>query len=951
MNFLQFWPRHRIVTLLSVFSLCIALLQPVISLAGQSSQKVQDSANAKAKVSSKAVLGSGSLTQNVRRTVLENGLVVLTKEVHTAPVAAVQVWYKIGSRNEAPGVNGIAHQLEHMLFQGTKERPVQFGRLLNTLGSSFNATTRYDQTNYFATVEKDKIGSVLTLEADRMQNAILDPKALEKEKQVVISEVQGAENSPAYQLNKAVQALALPDSPYGLMVGGTKADVQKFTIEQVKSYYDSYYAPNNATVIIVGDFKTEEVLQQVRTAFGKIPRRKLTVKPPVAKPRVVTSRSITVREPGSVPILNAIYPLPNASHPDVPAIDILSFILSTGRNARLNKALVETGLATNVSMGAANFASGGWGRITAVPTGNQPLTKLDQIILQEITKIQQQKISPAELEIAKTQLQAKILLASRDIESQADQLGTGETTAGDYRFTDKYVANIAKVTIADVQRVANQYFKPGQRVVGFFEPDNTKGQPAPSGGSQHNQAANLGPPLDPGELQKYLPVTKSVNQQNTQSIPQVFKLANELQVILLPDSSSPTVTLGGFISAGTEFESVEKAGLASLTAGNVMNGTKTKDALTLARTLENRGASLEFGLGQSDGVPINGSALSKDLPLLLQTLGDVVQNATFPEQEVEKVRMQGLVLLQNLLNDPSTVARKNFMQTVYSKEHPFSKFPTLESLKTITVADLKAFYQQHYQPQNTTLALVGQFEPAQAKRLIEQSLGTWKNQANNPQPNYPKTELPAKVITVNPPIPGKTQSITVMGNPAINRSDPRFYAATVFNEILGGNTLSSRLGNAIRDRLGLTYGITSTFVTGKEQGVFLIGMQTAPENAQRAVSSTLSLLQDIKAQGFSAGEVENAKQSIVSSYAVGLASPDAVAGTTLNNIVQALPASELVDFPQKIKAVTVVQVKQVAQELLHPDRFVIVTAGPPMAGQSSRNETPPNNAAIQNSAR
>jgi zinc protease len=950
MKSLQLWSRQRIVVLLSVCGLCLALLRPVISLAGQSPAKAQSTPASQAKVSSKPSPGSGALTQGVRRTVLENGLVVLTKEVHTAPVAAVQVWYKIGSRNEAPGVNGIAHQLEHMLFQGTRSRPVQFGRLLNTLGSSFNATTRYDQTNYFATVEKDKINSVLTLEADRMQNALLDPKALEKEKQVVISEVQGAENSPAYRLNRKVRALALPDSPYGLMVGGTKADVEKFTIEQVKSYYDSYYAPNNATVVVVGDFKTEEVLQQVRTAYGKIPRRKLTVKPPVAKPRVVTSRSITLREPGSTPILNAMYPLPNISHPDVPAIDILHFILSTGRNSRLNKTLVETGLATNVSMGSANFASGGWSNITAVPTGNQPLTKIDQMILQEITRVQQQKITPAELEIAKTQLQAQLLLASRDIDSQAEQLGTGETTAGDYQFTDKYLASIAKVTIADVQRVANQYFKPGQRIVGFFEPDNSQGQPAPAGGGQHNQAANLGPPLDPNELQKYLPTTKTVAQKNTQSIPQVLKLANGLQVILLPDSSSPTVTLGGFITAGNEFESVDKAGLASMTAGNMMNGTKTKDALTLAKTLENRGASLSFGMGQADGVPLDGSALSKDLPLLLQSLGDVLQNAAFPEQEVEKVRMQGLVLLQNMLNDPSTIARKEFMQTVYAKEHPFSKFPTLESLKAITVADIKTFYQQHYQPQNTTLALVGQFEPTQAKRLIEQSLGSWKNQASNPQPNYPKTDLPAKVITVNPPIPGKTQSITVMGNPAINRSDPRFYAATVFNEILGGNTLSSRLGTTLRDRLGLTYGITSTFVTGKEQGVFLIGMQTAPENAQRAVSSALSLLQEIKTQGFSAAEIENAKKSIVSSYAVGLATPDAVAGTTLNNIVQALPASELVDFPQKIKAVTVEQVKQVAQELLHPDRFVIVTAGPPMAGQLSRNGTP-NNAATQNSAR
>ena len=194
-----------------------------------------------------------TLTANVKKTVLDNGLTILSKEVHNAPVVTVQVWYKIGSRNEAPGVNGIAHQLEHMLFKGTKDRPVQFGRLFAALGSSFNAFTSYDQTAYFGTVEKNKLTSLLTLEADRMQNATIDTAKLTGEKRVVISELQGYENNPNYRLNRAVQRAAFPNTPYGLTVGGTKADVEKFTPEQVRSYYDSFYAPNNATLVVVGD--------------------------------------------------------------------------------------------------------------------------------------------------------------------------------------------------------------------------------------------------------------------------------------------------------------------------------------------------------------------------------------------------------------------------------------------------------------------------------------------------------------------------------------------------------------------------------------------------------------------------------------------------------------------------------------------------------------------------
>ena len=212
-----------------------------------------------------------SVTENVRKTVLENGLTVLTKQVKTAPVVSVQVWYQIGSRDEAPGVNGIAHQLEHMLFKGTTIRPIQFGRLFSALGSDSNAFTSYDQTAYFGTVERDLMESLLELEADRMQNALINAEQLTSEKRVVISELQGYENSPDYRLGREVMRAALPNSPYGLTIGGTKADVAKFTVEQVKSYYRNYYSPKNATLIIVGDFEPDATLAKVKEIFGKVP--------------------------------------------------------------------------------------------------------------------------------------------------------------------------------------------------------------------------------------------------------------------------------------------------------------------------------------------------------------------------------------------------------------------------------------------------------------------------------------------------------------------------------------------------------------------------------------------------------------------------------------------------------------------------------------------------------
>ncbi len=214
-----------------------------------------------------------TLTENVRKTVLENGLTVLTKEVHTAPVVTVQVWYKVGSRNEEPGMNGIAHQLEHMMFKGTRNHPIQFGRLFSALGSDSNAFTSYDQTAYYGTVERNKLKALLVLEADRMQNSQIEPEQLASEKRVVISELQGYENSPEYRLNRAVMQAVFPNHAYGLPVGGTKADVEKFEVEQVEKYYRNFYSPDNAVLVIVGDFQTANALETIKEEFGKVARQ------------------------------------------------------------------------------------------------------------------------------------------------------------------------------------------------------------------------------------------------------------------------------------------------------------------------------------------------------------------------------------------------------------------------------------------------------------------------------------------------------------------------------------------------------------------------------------------------------------------------------------------------------------------------------------------------------
>ena len=875
-----------------------------------------------------------SFTQGVKKTVLDNGLTVLTKEVHTAPVVSVQVWYKVGSRNEVKGENGISHQLEHLMFKGTTDRPVQFGRLFSALGSQFNAFTSYDETAYFGTVQRDKLEALLILEADRMENSLVGTEQLASEKRVVISELQGYENSPGYRLDRAVMRDAFPSRAYGLPVGGTKADVEKFTVEQVRNYYQTYYSPENATLVITGDFATEPVLKVVKETYGKLPKRAKTV---VAKNSAQVSAStsaakkapIVLKQPGSAALLQAVYPLPDIKHPDVPAIDVMDSILTGGRSSRLYQALVESGLASSVNGGAAELIEPGWYQIDATAAAGQELGKIAQVLQESLAKLQQQPVTTEELNRAKTQLQASLVLSNQDITSQASQLGYNQTVAGDYRYIEKYLAAIAKVTPAEVQQAAKTYLNPAKQTIGFFEPTQPDGKPGTSSAGSGRTVENFSPgkPVDPAELAKYLPPATSATDSGKQSLPEEFTLNNGLRVLLLSDRNLPTINLSGQIDAGTEFDGNQKAGLANLTATNLMNGTQTKNALTLAKTLEDRGADLNFGASR-EGVSVSGEGLSANLPILIQTLADVLENATFPADQLELSRQRALISLKVQLDDPRGLGRQVFQQAIYPENHPFHSFPTAESLKSVTRDDLLGFYQTHYRPDTTTIALVGDFDPVKVKALLNQAFGKWQATGKLPVLKIASVSLPQTLTRLNKLIPGKTEAVTYIGYNGIARKDPRYYAALVLNQILGGDTLSSRLGTEVRDRQGLTYGIYSGFAAGINPGPFLIQMQTAPGDTQKAIASTLALLKQLREQGVTEDEFNTAKRSITNSYPVDLANPSDVSSIILSNAILGLSRAEIREFPQKIQAVTMVQLQQAIEDLIKPENLVIVTAGP-----------------------
>ncbi len=873
-----------------------------------------------------------SLTDGVVKTVLDNGLVVLTKEVRTAPVATVQVWYRVGSRNERPGITGISHQLEHLLFKGTHSRPIQFGRLFSALGSNSNAFTSYDMTAYYGTVASNKVEALLELEADRMVNTRAGREELESERTVVLSELDGGNNNPATRLYKALTRKALRGTRYQWTVIGDRRDVESFTVEDIQQYYRNYYRPDNAVLVVVGDFETKQLLGKIRQIFGSIPKpTKPLPEPPQFQPlEFIDSNPIVLREAGSVPFLQILYrDLPPVGHPDNPALDVMDSVLTSGRSSRLYQALVEQGIASNVSGYTSNLIEHGWYFLSATPTPNTTLEQLEQKIRAEIEKLQTHGITAEELQRVKTQTKASFILSNRSINAQAQQLGYNQTVAGDYRYSDRYLEALERVTAQDVQRVAQQYLTMDKRYVGYFQPTSATGSSSTTPAvSETTHDRNSSAPLDPQEVAKYLP--KSALKAPAVSLspikPETLTLPNGLKVILLYDPSTPTFSLSGFIEAGSVWDTPEKAGLAGLVAQNLMNGTTKQTALQIATALENRGASLSFTTAR-EGVFVSGSGLASDLPVVIRQLAEVLQFANFPEREFLLSRERSLVGLKSELDNPTALARRVFQSTLFPAGHPFHAMRTPESLQAITRSDLLAFYNQRYLPDGITLVLMGDFDLAEVKRLLRQELN-WVRRGKAGLPSFPPVPQPQGVVNKQLTLKGKTQAITIMGHLGIARSDPRFDAVQVLNQILGGDTLASRLGTELRDRQGLTYGVYSFFQTGRNPGAFMIQMQTNPKDTQRAIDLALGIFRDIHSRGVTPAELQAAKTSLINNFPADFASPDSIASAILSDAIYGLPMGNFYTYPQRIEAVTLEQVNRVARELLFPDNLLIVTVSP-----------------------
>ena len=900
--------------------------------------------------------GAPAQLNGIQETTLPNGLSVLTKEVHAAPVVYFSVYYKVGSVDEQMGETGMSHLMEHMMFKGTKTRgPGVISATLQNNGADFNASTSFDRTEYHETLASDRLELAMQIESDRMVNSLYDESQHQKEMSVVRSEYEAGENDPGTALGKAVRLAAFQVTPYRWETIGFKADIENFTRDEMYAYYQNYYTPNNAVVVIVGDFDTAKALDLARKYFGPIPSHPVAQHFITPEPAQEGERRVVVRRAGTTPQMMIAYHIPGAADPDRYALDVLETVLSGGRTSRMFQDLEQSGLSAGADAYDYGLRDPDLLFLSAVAQPGHTNPELEKALLAEVTTLQTAPITAAELTRAVNQAEAAYIFGKDSVEEQGESLGEN-AMKGDWRFGETYLENLRKVTPADVQRVARKYLTLNNRTVGYFEPIvPADGQDAPppslGGGATTAPVARFKPARVPPANYFQRPGTPSGSPGlatspeiggtlsgglfNVATAPQPTQvvLPNGLTVVVQENHANPTVSLSGaLLSAGGVFDPPARRGLAEFTASQLSRGTQSRSLLDIATALENVGASVDVSGGE-EYATLEGRSLTKDFPLMLDVLADELRHPAFPADELDKARAQALAGIEESRAETGVLAEIALDDALYPKGHPFYS-PTLDEqaafLKGLTRQDLVNFHAAHYAPDKMIVTIVGDVTAKDAIAQVTKSFGDWPKKGGLAAitiPDVAPANGPAKTVVI--PVPDKAQVDVRYGYPGrLKRTDPDFYRVVVLNTILGGGTgLASRLATNVRDKMGLVYGIYAQTSASLGAGPFAVDFGANPANVDAAIAEMQRQVALLHDQGATPQEVQQAVAYITGSYPVTLSTNGAVAGQLLVAQIYGLGLDYIQKRNTYYQAVTTEQVNAAARKYLRPGAGALVIAG------------------------
>jgi len=844
-----------------------------------------------------------------------NRLTVLVCPTPVAPVVSFGVVYGVGSRHEGAGHTGATHLLEHLMFKGTerfnRDRGTEIARVLQRVGAAFNATTWLDRTNYYETVPVEHLELAVDIEADRMRGARVRPQDLDSERTVVLNELERGENEPFEVLMKASFAHAFLEHPYHHPTIGWRSDVEGVSADVLRRFYDTYYHPDNATVIVTGELEETAVLELVERRFGAIPPAPAPIPEVRAQEGVQRGeRRFVLHRAAEVGALAMTWHIPEGLHPDLPPLAVLGQILSEGVTSRLYQRLVETNRCLGVHAFPMELHDPGALLVFATLAPGVPHADVEAVVREEIAALAGD--GPREDEMARAKVQVRTDLAFHR-ESPAQILaGLTEAVAmGDWRRFPGELEAISAVTAADVSRVAGGHLHERNLTVGWLVPEDGAG------------AMTAAPDPAPRPCFLSRPMAERVTLRD---LPGGGRLA------VLPNPHAPTVTIAGSLRAGRAMVADGRFGVAGLTAAMLDRGTARHDRLALAREVEDHG--LQLGVDTSGSLPTVVTAsvqgLAEQLPRMTGLLAEVLREPSFPEDQLEILREQILGSLAREREETFAQGFAALSRLLYPPGHPHHR-RTVEARREealgISRDDLVGFHAQTYSPGSLVLAVVGAVEPDAVHESLAAAFDGWQVVAPG-TPEWPAVGAPSG-MAAQVRIPDRPNLDVFLGRASrLRRGDEDFAAAIVANSCLGQSTLTSRLGAEVRDRAGLTYGIYSRFFGTLElSGPWSVFLSVSPESLDRAVELCRGVVARYWNEGPGEEELDDERLALAGSYRVSLATNAGVARELVTALTAGEPVASLDRYPEELLAVRRVDVMEAIRRHLHPDGLVVTAAG------------------------
>ena len=776
---------------------------------------------------------------------LPNGLTVILHEDHRLPVATINLWYYVGSKDEVAGRSGFAHLFEHLMFMGTERVPGgEFDTIMESGGGWNNATTSTDRTNYFSYGPANLLNTLLWLDADRMQDMgrKMNQEKLDKQREVVRNERrQSYENRPYGQAELRISELMFPPGhPYHIPVIGTHQDLIAATVEDVKDFFARYYVPCNASLVVAGDFQPAEVKPAIAELFGTLPRGSEPPRRAVPPAKIEREVRNTLSDTVQFAKLYLVYHSPAAFQPGDAEMDLVAATLGDGISSRLYQALVyERPLASEVTAYQESRLLGSLFTIEATARPGVPLDQLEQAIDEVLAEYRQIGPATEELERHKARIEYATIHRLQSVTAKADALNQYQFFFDEPNSFRRDLERYRRASVADVKTWAGKVFAPDARLVLRVLPELEPVQP------------------DPRDARP----TAGAPRAFTPPLPEEFALSNGISVYFFPRRELPLVELRAIFDGGSIHDPADKAGRAALTAAMLDEGAGERDAVAFSQAVDQLGASLAFGASREYTLG-SLSVLRRNLEPALGLFADAVRAPAFAPQEWNRVQTLEVESLRGSLDNPTAVSALVGMRAFFGSDHPYGRPAggTPQSVAALTLDEIRRFHRQAYTPQGTTLLVAGDLTADEAKRELERAFGAWPAAASTLEPVAlsPPAANPLRLILVDKP--DSVQTVIRFYLPGPVYSNPNRVPLTLLNTILGGS-FTSRLNQNLREEHGYTYGAGSRYFMDPQIGFFLASAAVQAETTGEAIKEFLNEFAAIRSGDISDDEASKAQAS------------------------------------------------------------------------------------------